>query len=147
MKGRFRLEQVLNFRCEVEKVRKQEYAEAKDEFDVADVKLRRDEDEMDRLALECIDRQMEGISAQELQMYSDFFNRKRRDIHAQRDVVTILEDRMQKKRETLLHAAQEKKVLESLKEKKMRTLEREMVEREQRFLDEIALQRSGRGSR
>ena len=55
----------------------------------------------------------------------------------------LLEKAVQEKREALLAAAKEKKALEVFKEKKMRDLRMEQLNRERAFLDEIAVQ--GRG--
>ena len=56
----FALEQVLTFRKEVENTQKLEFAVAKREFELADDLLRRDEEHMDRLNVEYMDRQLEG---------------------------------------------------------------------------------------
>jgi flagellar FliJ protein len=48
---------------------------------------------------------------------------------------------MNDKREDLLDATKEKKVLESLKEKKARVFRQEMAQKERTFLDEISIQK------
>lgn len=143
----FGLEQVLNFRKEVEKARKLEFAEAKTEFDLAHDRLRREEEKMDRLNMEFMDRQMDGICAIELQMYSDFFRRKDADIKVQRQTVTSLDMEVTAKRETLLEAAIDKRVLEELKAKKISAHKQILAERERGFLDELALRRGGIGNK
>lgn len=140
----FSLERVLNFRREAEKLRKIEFAEAKREFENAEDRLRREEEAVDRLGLEFMDRQLEGISALELQLYSDYFRRKEREITRQRDEVSVLDRAMLEKQETLREAATEKKIMEELKKKKLREHERVMAEKERAFLDEIALRATGR---
>jgi flagellar FliJ protein len=47
------------------------------------------------------------------------------------------------KREILLEAAMDKKVLEGLKEKKLKAHQRDLAEKERAFLDELALRPGG----
>ena len=86
---------------------------------------------------------LKGIYAIEMQMYADFFRKKENDIKAQRNIVTILDEQLGEKRELLLDAAKEKKVLEGLKEKKFMAHNKTMAAKERAFLDEVAL-RKGR---
>jgi flagellar FliJ protein len=141
----FKLEKVLHFRRETERLRKMEFAAAKREYEIAEDRLRREEESIDRLALEFMSRQTEGISALELQLYSDFLVQKRESIRLQREHVTTLDQKMSEKKEDLIEAATDKKIMEELKKKKVAAHERSLAEKEQAFLDEIALQ--GRGVR
>ncbi|HET6419106.1 MAG TPA: flagellar export protein FliJ [Geobacteraceae bacterium] len=141
----FGLEQVLNYRKEVEKARKLEFAAARDEFEQARDRLRREEEKIDLLNMEFMDRQLEGICAMELRMYADFFRKKESDIRMQRQNVTNLNLEVNEKREVLLEAAVDKKVLEELKTKKIKAHERNLADRERDFLDELALRKMGRG--
>ncbi len=144
-KNIFGLEQVLNYRKEVEKARKQDFADAKNEFDQAHARLRREEEKIDLLNLEFMDRQIEGICAMELQMYADYFRKKESDIKFQRQNVTNLNLEVTAKREILLEAAVDKKVLEELKAKKIRAHKQNLAETEREFLDELALMKRSHG--
>ncbi len=139
----FRLERVLNFRREAEKLRKIEFVEAKREYEDAEDRLRREEAAVDRLSLEFMDRQLEGISALELKLYADYFRRKKQEITLQRDEVSVLDRAMLEKQETLREAATEKKIMEELKKKKLHEHKRVTAEKERAFLDEIALRARG----
>jgi flagellar FliJ protein len=127
----FKLQQVLNYRKEVEKVKTVEFSDAKREFAA-------------RLAEELASRQAEGIDARDLQMYANFFTKKNQDISSQREHVDSLDRRVTDKREKLLHAAKEKKVLESYKDRKVMADKKEISAKERDFLDEIAIQKKGR---
>ena len=139
----FRLEQVLKFRKEVEKRQQQELAAARQEHDAACDRLREENLAMARLEEELLERQLRGMEAKDLQLYGDFSIRQRREIQGMRETITDLERAVQEKREALLVAAKEKKALEIFKEKKMRDLRREQLEKERAFLDEIAIQSRG----
>jgi len=141
----FALQQVLDFRKEVEKVRQMEFSAARGELERAVEHLRMEERKADELAVECTERQKEGILAVELQLYADFSRKKKADIKAQRKTVASLDSQMAEKRETLLNAAKEKKVLQSFKDKKDNEQKMELAGEERKFLDEIALQNLGRG--
>lgn len=140
----FQLQQVLNYRKEVEKVKKLEFATARHEFEHASDVLSRHEAEADRARVEYNNKQAAGTTANELKLYADFFARKHMDIQFQRIEVDNLNRKMSEKREDLMDAAKEKKALELLKEKQMRAFRREMAERERAFLDEMALQKVAR---
>ncbi|WP_026840990.1 flagellar export protein FliJ [Citrifermentans bremense] len=137
----FRLEQVLKFRKEVEKMHQLELATAKQQHETARERLRSEKALMERLAQECAQRQAGGIEAKDLQLYGDFTRRKAHEIQQLRESLTTLEKAVHEKREALLVASKEKKALEVFKEKKMRDLRMEQLYKERAFLDEIAVQR------
>ena len=141
----FRLEQVLKFRKEVEKMQQLELAAARQRHDFAHERLRNEKDAMQNLEQEFSQRQLEGIEAKDLQLYGDFNMRKTREIQLIRDSLPALEKAVQDKREALLTAAKDKKALELFKEKKLRELKMDQLSRERAFLDEVALQ--GRGGK
>ena len=143
----FELDQVLNFHKEVEKMRKLDFTVAKQDFEGATEHLLREEDAMNHLAVEFNDKQREGIYAVEMQLYANFSRKKTDDILAQRQAVITLERTMAEKRETLLAAAKDKKVLEAFKEQKIRAFNHKQAEKERLFLDEISIQKRGHGKR
>lgn len=135
----FRLERVLNFRREAEKLRKLELAAARREYELAEDRLRREEEAMEKLNLEFMERQIEGICALELQLYSEFFRKKKQEITFRREQVNELDRAVLEKRENLMEASIDKKIMEELKKKKVREQEKLMAEKERNFLDELAL--------
>jgi len=139
----FTLERVLHFRKEAEKLRKLEFATAKREYELAEDHLRREEEAIEELNLEFMTRQIEGISALELQLYADFFQKKNQDICQQRDEVVKLDRHMVEKKDDLIAAATDKKIMEELKKKKVKAHEKALADKEQGFLDEIALRNRG----
>jgi flagellar protein FliJ len=140
-KNGFRLDQVLNYRKEMEKVRKVEFAEARQELENASTLLECEENKVSRIDSEFIDRQQQGITAQELQIYSSFFRRKSVDIKNQRANVGLLDHEMTRRRETLLDATKGKKMLETLERKSVREMKRELADKENDVMEEIALRR------
>jgi len=139
----FRLEQVLKFRKEVEKMHQLELAAARQRHDSAREKLKSEKGALLTLEQEFSQRQLEGIDAKDLQLYGDFTMRKTQEIQALRDTLPVLEQAVQERHDALLVAAKEKKALEIFKEKKMRDLRMEQMNRERAFLDEVAIQSRG----
>ncbi|RNC70715.1 MAG: flagellar export protein FliJ [Desulfuromonadales bacterium] len=140
----FQLQQVLNYRKEVEKMRTLEFATAKHQFESATETLERHKAENDRARVEYNNKQAVGVTASELQMYADFFRRKTVDIQSQRVQVDSLGREMTERREVLMDAAKDKKALELLKEKQTLAFRREQAEKEQAFLEELAIQKAAR---
>jgi flagellar FliJ protein len=138
---KFELEQVLSYRCEIEKARKMEFVSAKLDFEHAHEVLNRHETHVDELSKEFCSRQTELSSIEEMRRYVDFFARKKEDIKNQKERINQLDGVMSERREVLVDATRDKKVLESLKEKKAREFKLQMAQKEQAFLDEIAIQK------
>jgi len=137
----FELEQVLVYRREMEKLRKQEFATAKQGLELAHHELRREEELVELLAKEFRCCQQDIGCIDDLQMYSVFFTRKREEIRQQKERIEQLNQVMVEKRSDLMDASKEKKVLESLKEKKTAEFRQEMATKERNFLDEISIQK------
>jgi len=137
----FKLEQVLTYRGEMEKLCKQEFATAKRGLETANDLLLREEEHVNELTQEFTCRQQELDCIDEMRMYSDFFARKREEIKSQRERVEHLDQVMNERREDLLEATKDKKVLESLKQRKVDEFRQAMKQKERDFLDEISIQK------
>jgi len=140
----FELHQVLNYRTDLERLRKQEFAAARQDLDQASDKLEQQRNEAADLARDFAERNGQLNSVVELQLYSDFFTRKREEIKQQQEQVTALDRILENRRDELVQATKDKKVLEALKEKKMQAFRQEMQRKERDFLDETAVQKKGR---
>ena len=137
----FKLEQVLLYRREMEKLRKQEFATARHGVEQANQVLENKKEQVERLSqdfhrcqqdIECID---------DIRMYSNFFAHKREEIKQQKEHIEHLDRIMNEKRSDLMEASKEKKVLESLREKKAEEFRKDMAAKERNFLDEITIQK------
>ena len=140
---KFRLDQVLKFRKEVEKMQELELAQAREQHETAQDRLKNEKAALEALEQEFVLRQLIGIDARDLQLYGDFSRRKLQEIQEMRLSVQMLENLVHEKREALLNASKEKKALEIFKEKKMQDLRMEQLYKERAFMDELVIQ--GRG--
>ena len=138
---RFELEQVLKYRTEVERTRKQEFAVAKQNLEHACERLSQEELLVEGISKEFCNRQGDMDSIEDIRMYSDFFVRKREEIKDHKERVDHLGHVVNDRREILLDASKDKKVLESLKGKKAKEFKMAMDKKEQEFMDEIAIQK------
>lgn len=137
----FELEQVLKYRLDVERMRKLEFVVAKQEHEQAHERLLQEEAHVQDLSQQFCQCQAELKSIEEMQRYADFFARKREDIKLQKEMIDRLGCIMNDRRDHLLDATKDKKVLESLKEKKQKEFRLAMEQKEQLFMDEISIQK------
>lgn len=140
----FALHQVLNYRTDLERLRKQEFATARQDLDRANDRLNQERNQAADLAREFAERNGQIDSVVELQLYADFFARKREQIKQQQERIMALDRILEQRREELVQATQDKKVLESLKEKKEQEFRQEQQRKERDFLDEMSVQKKGR---
>lgn len=146
VKKRFELHQVLNYRVEQEKVRKLEFASAKRELESAADHLAREQKAVQDLQQQFSSRQSKIDTVAELQMYADYFERKKEEIKLQQERVAALDRIMEEKRADLKEATMDKKVLESLKERQEEAFRQSINQKENDFLDEISIQKKGNGT-
>lgn len=142
-KKKFDMHQVLNYRTELEKVCKQEFATAKQDLDVASEEFAKQKLETERLSEEFCQRQQQIDSIVEMQLYAAFFARKRDELKCQQERVENLDRVLEDRRQELLHATKEKKAMERLKEKQDAAFRKEQAHKEGLLLDEIATQKKG----
>jgi len=143
VKKKFDMHQVLNYRKELEKLCKQEFATAKQDLDSAAEEFARQKLETERLAEEFSERQQQIDSIVEMQMYAAFFSRKRDELKCQQERVENLDRILEDRRQELLHATKEKKAMERLKERQDAAFRKEQAHKEGLLLDEIATQKKG----
>ena len=143
VKKTFEMQQVLNYRVELEKMRKQEFAAARQDLDAASDLLEQEKNEAAKLAEEFSGRQQQIDSIFEMRLYADFFARKRDEIKEQQRRVASLDQVLEGRREELVQATKEKKVMERLKEKQKEAFLKEQAYKESLLLDEIATQKKG----
>lgn len=140
---KFELEQVLRYRRDMEKMRKNDFALAKQELDVANDLLEKQKSDVSRLAQEFNSKHSEFDNIDELSRYVHFFAKKREDILHQKEQIEYLDTIMNERRVDLLDATKDKKVLESLKDKKTRMLRMHLAQKERDFMDELSVQKNG----
>ena len=140
-RNKFELEQVLKYRVEMERMRSQEFATAKRDLERAADMLAIQEMQLEFTAKEFVEKHGELENIDDMRMYANFLSRKRDEIVNQKEQIEILGSEMNYRREILLDASKDKKVLESLKEKKANQFRQGMELKERTFMDEISIQK------
>lgn len=141
----FKMHQVLNYRTELERLCKIDFATAKRRLDDAHDLLEQNMRTTMLTASEFSTGQQSFTSVCELQMYSHFFDRKRREQERQQELIIELDFQLEQQREKLQEATKEKKVMEQLKIKQNTAFRKELAHKEALLLDEIAVQKKDRG--
>ena len=137
---KFRLEKVLRHRTSMEILAQQELAAAQQE----ELERRQELAAVGAQLAECqadFERcKSDGLTSQELLIYQRHLERQgeRQLACKERWAAAALE--VEAKREALVAASQDKRLLEKLKEKKSEEFHRELLSRENNVLDEIAIQ-------
>lgn len=143
-KKRFDMHQVLNYRVELERLCKQEFAVAKQNLESASELLVQERRCAEQLASEFVTRQDQIDSVVEMQLYADFFARKREDLKECQRRVEMLDRVLEDQRTELQQATKEKKVMERLKEKQEAAFRKEQAHKEGLLLDELSVQKKGK---
>ena len=141
---RFGLHQVLSYRKELERLRKLDFAAAKRKLEEACEYLDREKQYAAQLAKEFSAMQGQLNSVADLQMYTDFFVRKRNELKEQQVLIEELDRLLELQRQELQLATTEKKVLEQLKEKLETSFRKELAHKEALLLDEISVQKKAK---
>lgn len=136
---KFKLQRVLEYRERREELLQQELAALM-------MALLKEQDELNRLISsyrknenELKVKREKKIDLKEIDIYRKFLERMKEKIISQRNRVVHLSNLVSNKREELIEASKEKKVLERLKEKDFGKYLLNLDRKERAFLDELAL--------
>ena len=114
----FRLKKVLKHREIVENLRKEKLGKAKSELKKERDLLRKMEDTRRRTREELKERRSNLISLPEALIYETYLERMDEEVGLQTTKAAQLSQKVEKTRQDLLEASQEKKIVEKLKERR-----------------------------
>lgn len=142
----FKLQKLLDYRKIREEQAQADFAKATRVFLLEKEKLRR----LEQTLAETFDlfKQEQGkpSSMMMLKMFQDYIDRTREGIRLQAVQVAAAADRRQRCLRIFEEASRRRKVVESLREKKLEQYNAELLQQEQAFLDDLAGQRYIRNS-
>lgn len=139
MADKFKLQTVLNHRQRLESLAQQKLADSLQRETAMQHQLAGQRAGLIKLQQELTHRQQTGITVQELQLFCLSINRQRKDLQSLIEQSEKLHREVKSNRQLLAEAAQEKKLLENLKEKKEAEQKHQDNQRESATLDDIAL--------
>ncbi|MCD4689773.1 MAG: flagellar export protein FliJ [Desulfuromonadaceae bacterium] len=139
MADNFKLQTVLNHRQRLENLAQQKLADSLRRNSALQHQVASQRATLNKLQQELTHRQQTGISVQDLQLYRLSINRQRKDLQALIEQADKLHREVKSNRQLLAEAAQDKKLLENLKEKKETEQKYQDNRQESATLDDIAL--------
>lgn len=141
----FKLQAVLDYRKLSEEKVMLEYAEVRKNLEDEKKALNRLRREVSDLLFQLKSKGESRLSAPDVSFYLSYINYLKGEGRRQEAVVSRIGEELEEKRAELADATGKRKVLEVMKEKKLREYTIEMNRREQKELDEATVLRSGRG--
>ena len=133
----FKFQSILDLKIRLEDQKKSKYGEANEE-------LKRQEDKLNVLYEERTyqfnlmrEKGKAGLTPKELIVYNNYIERLKRSIEIQKVVVERAKKAVEKARLELVEAAKQRKMFETLKEKKLEEYWEDYYKKEQSQLDEI----------
>ena len=133
----FKFQAILDLKIRLEDQKKAKYGEANEE-------LKRQQDKLNVLLEEKVyqcnlmrDKGQKGVTPKELIVYNNYMERLKRSIEIQNVVVENAKKAVERARLELVEAAKQRKMFETLKEKKLEEYWEDYYKKEQAQLDEI----------
>ncbi len=133
----FRLESVLNLKTQMEDNAKNNLARATKELENQKEYLK-DLRNVNNKSMNSLTEEVdEGIPVYRVQIYNNYLSLMKEKIANQKEKVNVAERNVDKNREHLIKAMQERKVLDKLKEKKYDEYAKDQLKEEQLGIDEL----------
>ena len=136
---KFTLQPLLNHRKFTEDILQKKFSLFKKLLIDEKKKLMICEKARNRFLVELQQKQKESIAVSENLLYFNFLVRLAGDIDKQRGVVLDIEKKFDRKRDDLIEAMKNRKMLEKLKEKHFKAYNHKLMKNEQDFLNETAI--------
>lgn len=136
---KFTIQPLLNHRKFIEEILQKELSLFKRLLADEKKKLKDYEKARNRFLVELRQKQRESITVSENHLYFNFLVRLASDLDKQRDIVLEVEKKFDQKRDDLIEAMKNRKMLEKLKEKHLKAYNHKLMKNEQDFLNETAI--------
>ena len=135
----FKLERVLEHRRNIEDVSLLEFSEAVEKLNAERTTMNALTEKEELLINQWKELAGQAARVSEFSLYVEYIKRVQESLHNQVTLVDAAEKEAQQKRESLLDIVKERKILETLKEKKRLAYEALIAEQEQKTMDEVAI--------
>jgi len=136
---KYSLESLLNYTSFLEEIRQKELAVLKQNLDDEKNKLLFNEKERVRNQMKLEQKLDQGAAASEGLIYHKYIQRLRQDYDKQKKRVTGVEKKVDQTRSDLIEIMKKRKMLDKLKEKGLQAYTRNLINKEQKYLDEVAV--------
>lgn len=135
----FTLQALLNHRKSIEETLQKELSVVKRLLADEKKKLTDYERARNKFLVELQQKQRKSITVSENLLYCNFFVRLDSELDGQRNIVPDIEKNFDRKRDALIKAMKERKILEKLKEKRLKAYNNKLMKNERDFLNEAAI--------
>lgn len=139
----FKLQQVLDYRINIEEKILHEFSEQKRCLALEEFRLKNLIEERINSIGELKKMRNVAVHSDDIALYVSYIERTRAEEEKQKKVIISLKERLENKRKELVEAVKRRKVMERLKEKHKEEFEKDMREMEQRNSDEMTVLRFG----
>ena len=146
MSGKFKLKAVLKYRKTLEEQAQQRLAEILGVESALQIKQGEINGHLEALTAQLLQKQRQGLPILELCLYEDQIDHHRQQQEHLLQQLEEIKCLVNERRQELLVAARERKILETLKEKQLAEYLRKLDRKERTMLDEISLQQKKRGA-
>ena len=145
MAFKFRFESILNLKIRMEDMKKAEFKSISEKLEEEKEKLKTVVQEREILYENMKKKQEEAITKQDMINYNNYLHVLKKKIELQKQVVIEVSEKLEKVRQELVKVSQEKKMFETLKEKKKEEYLKEYYKKEQEVVDNLTSFKFGRG--
>lgn len=143
---RFNLQAVLNYRKRIEEGLQMELSRVQRELESAKQVFLAYQREKSYYEEELLKREASTMNIDESILYRDYLKGMNRKIKEQREIVARVKGEVDKKQGALLAATKKRKVLEKVREKRLKEFIKEVERKERIFTDETGIRRYHKGS-
>ena len=138
---KFRFQSILEYRKNLEEEIQQEFLAIREKLSKEGKRLFDIQDQIAYLHQKFQKKLEENIYPAEIELHQKFLQTMIKEEKRQKKKIMELELSLEKKRQELLQAIQEKKIMEKLKEKALRTWQKKQLLEDQKILDEKSSKR------
>ena len=136
---KFSLEPVLKYRKLLEEDLQKDFAVLKRQLLDEKVRLSNFEQVRDRFSGELQQKQVKSISVSDILLYTDYLQEVSKEIKKQSEKILEAEKRVDQKREELVGAMKNRKIIDRLREKGLKAHVQELSKKEQDLMNEAAI--------
>jgi len=135
---KFNLQPLLNHRRYLEEVMQKELAQSRKRLTAEQNKLRSLKEKKREYSQRLQQRQKVNGTVSELILYLRYIDRLSTEVERQHRQVIVAEKDFKTKRKDLIEIMKKRKVLEKLKENRLKAYRQQMLKHERKFMDEVA---------
>jgi flagellar FliJ protein len=135
----FKLQQVLDHRKNIEEIALREFSDAIEKLNAERMTMNVLTEKEELLINQWKKLAGQAAKASDFSLYVEYIKCVQQSLHNQAAIVNEAEKEAQQKRESLLDIVKERKILETLKEKRRLAYEARIAEQERKTLDEVAI--------